>query len=271
MVAGGLPFWETEMHDSAVRLPHVVIGGAPRSGTTFLCEVLAKHPQIHVARPFIPEPKVCMTPAREGVAEYRDRYQRLFASAPAGSVLVEKTSAYFENAEALARLHDVLPAARFIFVLREPVARAYSNWLRTREQGFETLPFGEAVAREGTRASPLPPNLDYARPFDYLIRGDYGRYAERWIDAVGRSRILFLLFENMISDPETTMRRLQTFVGVRSMPWSELVSGRVNSTRIGSESLDAALEARLRQQVRPWVDRLGRVCPELDLSVWGYS
>ena len=30
-------------------LPDVVIGGAPRSGTTFLCEVLAKHPQIYVA------------------------------------------------------------------------------------------------------------------------------------------------------------------------------------------------------------------------------
>jgi hypothetical protein len=259
------------MHDGGARLPHVVIGGAPRSGTMFLCEVLARHPQIHVAHPFIPEPKVCMTPAPRGLAEYRDRYQRLFANAPPGSVLVEKTSAYFENADALARLRDVLPAARFIFILREPVARAYSNWLRTRAQGLETLPFAEAIALEGTRANPLPPNLDYARPFDYLVRGDYGRYAERWIDAVGRPRILFLLFENLISDPETAMCKVQAFIGVHARPWCELASGPVNGAQIGSEGLDFALEARLRRQVTPWVDRLGRICPDLDLSAWRYS
>jgi hypothetical protein len=40
-----------------VPVPDVVIGGAPRSGTTFLCELLAKHPSVYVAMPFIPEPK----------------------------------------------------------------------------------------------------------------------------------------------------------------------------------------------------------------------
>jgi hypothetical protein len=47
-------------------LPDIVIGGAPRSGTTFLCELLAKHPQIHVAQPFIPEPKICMVEPADG-------------------------------------------------------------------------------------------------------------------------------------------------------------------------------------------------------------
>src|SRR5262245_65457671 len=41
-------------------IPDFVVGGAPRSGTTFLCELLAKHPKVYVARPFIPEPKVCL-------------------------------------------------------------------------------------------------------------------------------------------------------------------------------------------------------------------
>ena len=42
-------------------------------------------------------------------------------------------------------LAQLLPQARFAFILREPVARAFSNWSRTRSQGLETLPFETAV------------------------------------------------------------------------------------------------------------------------------
>ena len=128
-------------------IPDVVIGGAPRSGTMFLLS-LAKHPQVYVARPFIPEPKVCMTPHPAGDAGLLGRYSAVFASAPPGCVRVEKTSAYFENAEARERLTRLLPEARFAFILREPVARAYSNWSRSRAQGLETLSFEAALELE---------------------------------------------------------------------------------------------------------------------------
>ena len=155
--------------------PDVVIGGAPRSGTTFLCELLAKHPQVYVAQPYIPEPKVCMTPHPAGDAGLLSRYASFFAEAPPQSTRVEKTSYYFENAEARERLTRLLPQARFVFILREPVARAYSNWSRTRSQGLEKLPFEEAIELdERSRPVPLPPDRAYARPFDYLIRGQYG-------------------------------------------------------------------------------------------------
>src|SRR6185295_1534813 len=85
-------------------LPDVVIGGAPRSGTTFLAELLAKHPGVYIAQPIIPEPKVCLRPHPLGDAGYADAYAKLFADAPQGSVCVEKTSNYFENAAARERL-----------------------------------------------------------------------------------------------------------------------------------------------------------------------
>ena len=56
-------------------LPDIVIGGAPRSGTTFLCELLAKHPDVFIARPVIPEPKVLILPHPDDVAGYRARYE----------------------------------------------------------------------------------------------------------------------------------------------------------------------------------------------------
>src|ERR1700736_5390855 len=81
-------------------VPDIIIGGAPRSGTTFLCELLAKHPGIFIAKPFIPEPKVCMMPHSDGDAGLLQRYAAFFSDAPPNAIHVEKTSYYLENADA---------------------------------------------------------------------------------------------------------------------------------------------------------------------------
>ena len=145
------------------RLPvaDAIIGGAPRSGTTFLCELLAKHPDVFVAKPFIPEPKVCMTPHPDGDAGLLQRYATFFSDAPRRAIRVEKTSYYLENAAARERLVRILPLARFVFILREPVERAYSNWMRSRDNGLETLPLRgchRARAQPGV-AAPAAPGL----------------------------------------------------------------------------------------------------------------
>lgn len=250
--------------------PDVVIGGAPRSGTTFLCELLAKHPQVYVAEPYIPEPKVCMTPHPAGDAGLLDRYASFFAEAPPQSVRVEKTSYYFENTAARERLARLLPEARFAFILREPVARAYSNWSRTRSQGLERLPFEKAVELdECSRPVPLPPDRSYARPFDYLTRGQYGTFAQAWIDAVGRSRIFFCLFEEAIAAPESFAESLQRFVGVDPLPWSRISTGRINTGEDDARTIDAALAARLRRRFAAEVEQLARLTG-LDVTIWGY-
>src|SRR5262249_32704817 len=185
-----------------VPIPDIVIGGAPPSRTTLLCELLAKHPGVYVAQPFIPEPKVCMTGHPDGDVGILRRYAEFFSNAPQSSVRVEKTSYYLENAEARERLVRLLPQAKYIFILREPVQRAYSNWMRSRVNGLETLPFEEAVESEGGRASPLPVHQAYARPFDYMTRGRYGTFIEAWIDAVGHERVAVYVLEAALADPE---------------------------------------------------------------------
>jgi hypothetical protein len=251
-------------------VPDVVIGGAPRSGTTFLCELLAKHPQVYVARPFIPEPKVCMTPHPAGDAGLLERYAAFFAGAPSHSVRVEKTSYYFENDEARERITKLLPDARFVFILREPVARAYSNWSRSRAQGLETLSF-EAVIEleERARPVPLPADLAYARPFDYLTRGQYGTFAQAWINAVGRSRTFFYLFEEAVAAPDRFVRMLQRFLGVEPLPWERIATGKVNALEHDLRAIHPALVARLRQRFVPQVACLAELT-SLDVAIWGY-
>lgn len=250
-------------------IPDVIIGGAPRSGTTFLCELLAKHPGVFVARPFSPEPKVLLIPHPDGDAGVWRRYGDYFAAAPDGAVRVEKTSHLFENDEGRERLARLLPDVRMIFILREPVARAYSNWLRSRNNGLETLSFADAIAAEGRRPSPFGPDRAYVRPFDYMIRSQYARFAKDWISSIGRERIAFFMFEEAIARPEPFVARLQDFVGVERLSWNALATGVVNANDPDALGPDARFQATLRQGIRGEMRRLGELTG-LDVGVWGY-
>ena len=250
-------------------VPDVIIGGAPRSGTTFLCHLLLKHPDVFVAQPIAPEPKVCLTPHPQGNPGLLERYAQFFADTPFGKLRVEKTTNYFENEAARERLAGLLRDVRLVFILREPVARAYSNWLWSRKNGLETLPFEEAIRLEGTRPSPFPPEREHVRPFDYMIRGRYGTFAESWLKSFDKRRIGFFLFEHALEDPHAFVERFQTYLGIECLPWSALRTGKINATEPDRAGLDPVLAGRLRARIAPEVARFAEVTG-LDVSVWGY-
>lgn len=250
-------------------LPTFVIGGAPRSGTTYLAHALDSHPQVTMAKPYVPEPKVLMTAAPDAAA-YRARYEPFFEDADRERARGEKTSYYLEFEPAARLFDEVLPEAKILFLIREPVGRAYSNWLWSRQNGLEDLPFAQAVAVEGKRPSPLPPERAYARPFDYLTRNDYHGFARRWLDALGPERVRFWLYEDLTGDRGAEqLTQIQEFIGVEPRELAvpdELVVG----ARHSGPPLDAALERELRERMRPGVQAFGRLCNGLDLSAWKY-
>lgn len=248
--------------------PTFVIGGAPRSGTTYLCEALAKHPEVYLPRPFIPEPKVLMGAVQE-LDVYRERYQKLLGEGAAYRVRGEKTSYYLECGTACGLLHQLVPDVKLIFILREPVGRAYSNWLWSTKNGLEKLPFEEAVSLEGKRKSPLPPEKAYARPFDYLTRGDYAALAKPYIEKFGMGQLHFCLYENIERAPEELMTEMQRFIGVEPLAFEEIDAGVVNSARETGPPIDRKVEAALRERMRPLVAELSRVTG-LDTAAWGY-
>lgn len=247
--------------------PHFIIGGAPRSGTTYLAQALASHPDICMAQPFIPEPKVLMLPEQtEG--EYVARYQQLFASALPQQQCGEKTSYYLESAAARDRIKALLPTVKMLFIVREPVARAYSNYLWSKKNGLETWSFAEAIAAEGTRPNPLPSDKAYARPFDYLSRGDYAAFAEPYFAALGRHRIKFVLYEDLHTNHDRLMRSIHEFLDVRVLPVTAL--GVVNSAKEMGPPIETRIAAQLREQMRPRVQRFAALTG-LDVNCWGYD
>jgi hypothetical protein len=251
------------------RRPTFIIGGAPRAGTNYLLHALERHWDVCLARPYIPEPKVLIGPERPA-SEYFARYAELFRDAGARRALGEKTSTYFESEVCATRLRRHLPDVRLLFLLREPVARAYSNFLWSTKNGLETLPFEEAIRLEGHRPSPLPADKAHARPFDYLLRGRYDLFAQRYYDLFGRAQVAFFLYEEMVKDPERVLADIERFIGVEPIPLEADRLGLVNSAREVGPPIDPVFEHALRERMAPTVRRL-QALTGLDLSVWGYD
>jgi hypothetical protein len=250
--------------------PDFIIGGAPRSGTTSLAETLDRHPAITLARPTVPEPKIFLLPAASD-EERLARYTPLFAGAAPGAVLVEKSTNYFESETACAAIRATLPDVRMIFVLREPAARAHSNWLWSRKNGFEDLSFEDALAASGGRADPLAETHPHARPFDYLERGRYATLARPWLDAFGRDRVRFVLLEDLVGDRrEHVLDELQRFVEVESRDLGPPPAELGNEARGTGPPLAPETEAMLRghyeDEVRAFAEQAG-----VDVGSWRYA
>lgn len=247
--------------------PDFIIGGAPRAGTTFLVHALDRHPDIYMAKPYRPEAKVFVGPERDPASVYAS----YFEGARPGQKLGEKTTNYFESADACRRIHATLLDVKLIFLLREPVARAYSNYLWSKKNGLESLPFEQVVdLDEDSRPIPLPPEKAHTRPYHYFQRSHYDIHARNYMEAFGRSRVLFLLYEDIQHRLDPFMQDVQKFVGVSPKSTSSLTSGDViNSAKEMDGPIDPEIEARLRERFAPSVRRLGTLTG-LDLRLWGY-
>ncbi len=183
------------------------IVGAQRSGTTKLAHLLDGHPRISMAKPYRPEPKVFLEPDAHTLSprRYFDRcfpHQTLTEEGWLG----EKSTSYYEHTLTAARIRSVFPRAHILFILREPVARALSNYHFSRSHGLETRTLSE-VFLQGV-PPPAPAFRVSVDPFDYLGRGTYLPHVQRFVSYFGRQRVHVLFLEQLIRDPAGTLSPL---------------------------------------------------------------
>lgn len=222
-----------------------IIGGAPRSGTTLLATALQKHCGVFMAQPLIPEPKIFVLPNRTS-EQRRQQISQLFAAAMPNQLCGEKTSYYLESERASCLIAAEVPSAKMIFIVRDPVIRAWSNYLWSKANGMETLAFEQAVDPDLARPSPLTADKDYVRPFDYLNRGLYGRHARRWVKALGQQRIHFLKFEDLVGNPAHELDKVSAFLGIPPLPRSDTALAVVNPGKISEPFPPPAIIDSLR-------------------------
>ena len=232
------------------RLPDFIIAGAPRAGTTWLYMLAHRHPQLAMAKPMVPEPKFFLVDDlwRRGIDYYSSHW---FDSLPAGRVVGEKSANYLESPVVAERIHRVLPRVKLIFLLRNPVDRAYSNYLWSRQNGLEVESFERALALEEQGEQELSPGLRYARPHAYFSRGLYARHLARFFDYFPREQVLLLRHEDIMVRPDYVAALFQSFLGVPEIPGLARGLGRINATKTPSpEPLPEPLKRRLAEQYR---------------------
>jgi len=170
-----------------------------------------------MAKPVKPEPKFFLVDSMyERGLEYYAR--TWFQDAGQAQLAGEKSTDYLESAAAATRIAAALPDVKLIFILREPVSRAYSNYLWSRMNGLETLDFEAAIRLEDQRERELPPRLRFARPFSYVSRGMYAELLREYFDRFPRQNILVVRFEDIIDAPGPLAERVHRFLGVEPRP-----------------------------------------------------
>lgn len=241
-----------------MRLPDFLIGGAPRSGTTWLYHLLARHPRVYMARPVQPEPKFFLVDELYacGLEWYS---QTWFKDVPDGMICGEKSTNYLESERAARLIAADLPGVRVVFILRDPVERAWSNYLWSRMNGLEDESFERALELEERRESGLRSDQRYSRPHAYLSRGLYARMLEPWFAMLPRASILCLRFEDIASRPADIAERLHRFLGLPPRGADVVGLGVINPSARGQSELAPQTRRRLQSYYAQPNSRLAQV------------
>lgn len=254
---------------TAHRLPDFIIGGAPRSGTTWLYALADLHPDIGMAKPAVPEPKFFLRDDlySRGLNYYSRTW---FSSIAPGKVAGEKSTNYLESPVAAQRIRLCLPEVRLVFVLRNPVDRAFSNYLWSRQNGLEGEDFACALDREIERERQLPEALRFARPHALFSRGLYADLLKPYFDLFSRDRILVLRCEDISSSPTEIGDRLHRFLGVTPRPEDARDLPPLNAARdAATAKMDSEIRGHLLSRYRDPNRRLANLLGS-NFTIWDH-
>ena len=135
----------------------------------------------------------------------------------------------------------MLPDAKIIAILRDPVDRAYSAYNFNRSRGVEpAATFNEAIEAELSRA-----RSNWMYGWRYLETGLYAKHLRRYFDHFPISQIRVLKFEDLKSQPSATFSAVCTFLG---LPFSSAdVARPSNATRYHRNVVLRSLKASLNR------------------------
>ena len=241
---------------------HLLVIGAQRCGTTYLRSLLEAHPDVAMARPARPEPKVFLSSERadRGLAWYRETY---FAHATRERLWGEKSTSYLEHGEAATRAAAMLGPAQIIALLRDPVARAVSNWRFSRTHGVEDRPLAQAMRENLDGPRSWDPAQTSVSPYAYLERGRYADDLRPWWAAFPDTTQVVFLAE--LAGSASAVAGLYASLGLDPDARPSGIERPVNTSEGPAPDLDPALVGRLREYFREsdarLRERLGRELP----------
>ena len=203
-----------------MNVPEFLVVGAARAGTTALQYLLRQHPQI-----FLPTQKEpCFFCFVDGKINYTKgkfafavteikKYQRLFRDVKPGQVAGEISTPYLflhnQTITNIKKYHADYEKLKIVIILRNPVERAYSQYLWKVRDGRENLSFEVALKQEKKRMEE-----NYSFDYFYAHRGLYYEQVKNYLENFKAVKII--LFDDFKNDFNGTMAELCNFLGVNS-------------------------------------------------------
>jgi Sulfotransferase domain len=227
-------------------MPDFLIIGARKCGTTFLYDLLTRHPYVE--------------PAAKKELHYFDIlfeeeglewYRRCFPAPrwkDGRRIITGEATPYLDDSDGThlvpERVARVLPRARLIALLRNPVERAYSDYQQARRKGREPLTFEEAIEAEQTRTRV------HRR---YLSRSTYVHHLLQWSKYFGGEQMLVLKSEDFFERTQGTLERVLDFLDLPN--WGPEALENRNKGKYEPE-MDPATRQRLEEYFEPHNERL---------------
>ena len=204
-----------------IKVPSFLVVGAPKAGTSSLYQYLQKHPDI-----YLPDQKELHYWSSAALAENTsgpgDQYSLLnvvttwryycqhYKAAALEKQLgdVSPSYLYFYN-RVIPELKRQLPAVKIIIMLRDPIERAYSNYLHQQRLTYEPLSFAEALDCELKRS-----NAGYSDFWRYAAHSQYFLPCVAYVKAFGIANVHFITFEELKDNPSDVMSNVFSFLDV---------------------------------------------------------
>jgi hypothetical protein len=195
-------------------LPNFMIVGAPKAGTTSLYHYLSRHPEI-----FMSNPKELNFFSNQEIKEQElyydnfvinslERYKDIFAGSIGKKAIGEASVSYLFYPKTPQKIKEVIPDAKIIILLREPISRAYSHYLMDYRLGYVNFSFDDVVFK---RKEDKNIDLFYQQ---YISLGLYYEQVKRYVDTFGKDRVKIYFQDDFKNDPVCILLDIYNFLGV---------------------------------------------------------
>lgn len=204
----------------APTLPNFFLVGAHKAGTTAVARFLGQHPEVFMSP--VKEPRYFALagesrtftgpgdPANSFDRHREEDYRELFGGVEAEKAVGEASTIYLYHRDAAENIRRRVPEARIIAILRQPVDRAYSNFLHCRRDGQESYEdFLDALKQEANRVE-----SGWGPLWHYQRKGRYAAQLARYLRHFPREQILVAIYDELKRNPVGLLQRIYSFLGV---------------------------------------------------------
>ena len=195
--------------------PNFMVLGASKSATTTLYDVLKKHNDIYT--PSFKEPHFFNIDENynKGLEWYQKTY---YKNVGKKKLIFDFTPTYLYSSSCAKRIFDSLGSeVKFIIILRNPVDRAYSQYLHSRRDGHESSDFMSSINNESARINAARKNNDILSEFrySYISQGLYYNMLRSYLEYFKLDNFLIINFEEeIVGDIEKTVKKLSDFLDI---------------------------------------------------------